>query len=93
MSDVYTPFKMSAFDGKAVLERIYECAQKSCRDDGDNCDFSFSFAEGVLAGNTSTERPFLDTSFCRGVRGVPNLDIAGPGVSTNSLRLVSWESS
>lgn len=92
LAEVY-PFKLSEFDGRLVLEHIYECAQKSCQDDGADCDFSFDFAESILAGNTSMEGPFLDSSFCDGARGVPNLDIAGPGVSTNSLHHTPWASS
>lgn len=82
LTEVY-PLNLSDFDGRTVFEHTYECAQKSCQDDGGDCDFSFDFAEGVLAGNTSMEGPFLDASFCNGVRAVPNLDIAGPGVSAN----------
>lgn len=77
------PFKLTEFDGRSVLTHIYECAQKSCQNDGGDCDFSFDFAKGVLVGNASMEGPFLDSSFCDGARGVPNLDIAGPGVSAN----------
>lgn len=78
-------FNMSSFDGMGVLNQTYECAEASCRNDGD-CKVSFTYATDFLAGNTKESSPFLNaTTFCEGVRAVPNLDIAGPGVSGDIL--------
>lgn len=75
-------FNISSFDGMGVLNQTYACAEASCRKDGEDCKASFTFAEAFLAGNTTERSHFLNgTNFCEGVRAVPNLDIAGPGVS------------
>jgi hypothetical protein len=79
------PFDVSMFDGLGVLQRVYECAEKSCRIDGDECGYSFNFPQGILDGDFSNASPFLDSSFCYGVRAVANIDIAGPGVSDLAL--------
>jgi hypothetical protein len=76
---------MTNFNGTAVMENMYKCAQASCRNDGASCAFSFPNLQDVL-DNDNFEWPLsLGNSFCDGVRGAANPDIAGPGVSDERL--------
>lgn len=74
-------FNVSAFNGMAVFKNAYRCAEASCRYDGGDCTFSFQSAEDFLAGEYLEGASFLNGSFCDGVLGRANPDIAGPGVS------------
>lgn len=69
------------FDGMTVFRQTYECAEASCRNDGSACNYNFDSVLSFLEGNVSTGAPIMDGSFCEGVHPIPNVDIAGPGVS------------
>jgi hypothetical protein len=77
-----TSFNASTFEGATVFENLYQCATESCRNDGAHCDYSFEDAEALRSSDFSEDKVFIDAGFCAGTDEKVNLDIGGPGVST-----------
>ncbi|KAG9250697.1 uncharacterized protein F5Z01DRAFT_753379 [Emericellopsis atlantica] len=71
---------MTSFDGTSVLEDLYDCAQASCRNEGDSCDLAFPSIQEALEDSFFSWPLYMGNYFCLGARAEANPDIAGPGI-------------
>lgn len=73
---------ITLFDGKAVLNKTYECALASCQFGSfGNCSTEWQKNGQDFLNGTTTNWAFLNESYCDNIEGTVNVDIAGPGVS------------
>lgn len=73
---------ITTFDGREVLSATHRCAMASCSQNSvGNCFTDFDSEAEKFFGNDSDDWSFLNSTYCYGVEGSINVDVAGPGVS------------